>query len=130
MDEVKMVIDELIKREYTYEEYLQGDPDNIDMWTNKKRQISASLRILDIANKYGIDRAIATLTAAQPLGDAAVPVLEAAGKCDREACLKYLERVNEDEEMTDREGRCIYPLMQLRALVESLPDDAAKGEGR
>ena len=82
MDEVKMVIDELIKREYTYEEYLQGDPDNIDMWTNKKRQISASLRILDIANKYGIDRAIATLTAAQPLGDAAVPVLEAAGKCD------------------------------------------------
>jgi len=66
-------------------------------------------------------RAIAILRAAEPLGDAAVPVLEAAGKCDRERCLKFLEHIPEDEDVTDEKGRRVYPLMQLRALVEALP---------
>ncbi len=48
--------------------------------------------------------------------------IEAAGRCDKESALKFLGRVNEDEEMADANGLCIYPLMQIRSLLSVLPE--------
>lgn len=55
---------------------------------------------------------------------AAIRLLEAAGSIgeDKEACLKFMDRVNEDEEACGQSGRRIYPLMQIRALLEALPE--------
>ncbi len=51
------------------------------------------------------------------------PLIEAAGKVDKDAALKFLERVNEDEEMVDSNGLCVYPLMQIRSLLDALPEE-------
>jgi hypothetical protein len=59
----------------------------------------------------------------------AICVLEAAGHTDTMACLKFLERVNEDGEMRDEQGLLLFPLAQIRSLLrKSLPDK--EGEKR
>jgi len=52
----------------------------------------------------------------------AANVLEAAGRVDKKACLRFLERVNEDDEIRDYLGLKILPLSEVRALLESLPE--------
>jgi hypothetical protein len=56
---------------------------------------------------------------------AAIKVLEAAGKVDKKLSLRFLERVNEDDEIRDYLGLKILPLSGIQTLLESLPD----GEG-
>jgi hypothetical protein len=55
---------------------------------------------------------------------AAIKVLEAAGKVDKEPCLQFMSCINEDEEVRGDDGRKVFPLMQIRALFESLPETA------
>jgi hypothetical protein len=61
--------------------------------------------------------------------EAGICVLEVAGHTDTMACLKFLERVNEDGEMRDEQGLLLFPLAQIRSLLrKSLPDK--EGEKR
>ena len=53
-------------------------------------------------------------------------VLEAAGKVDKKVCLRFLERVNEDDEIRDYLGLKILPLSEVQSLLESLPEKEGK----
>jgi hypothetical protein len=54
-------------------------------------------------------------------------LLEAAENTDIWACLKFLERINEDSEMRDEQGLLIFPLAQIcNFLRKALPDKEKK----
>ena len=81
-------------------------------------KIMAVPRLVDIMNRLGWKNSARILEAAEGVGE------------DAGMCLKFLDRVTEDEDIRSYSGRKIFPLSQIRALVESLSEpDLAKTEG-
>ncbi len=92
--------------------------------TEQKNPFEAAIEQL----RFGIPKSMGYSTDEVASFRAAIKLLEAAGMVDRGACLKFLDRVNEDEDVFDQDGMRVYPLMQILNLISALPDPAKEKE--